>query len=111
MREVRAASRVERVMQIRTVFIIAMMRDMGDELSAYKIANAIGMRPQSPQFRDILSSMVRDGDLTCRAVQTKSTGVGNGVRFYYKLAQDIQPKKREIAIKANGKQVGQLELF
>jgi len=111
MREVRAMRRAGRKNQIRLAFMFMIEKGYGDEMSAYDIARKIDLRPQSPNFRDILSGMVRDGELTCRAVDNVRKSTAVKAKFVYKLAKYEPPKKREIAIKANGRQVGQLELF
>jgi hypothetical protein len=111
MREVRALNRAGRINQIILCFEIAISRGLGNEMSAYDIAEKIGMRAQSPAFREHLKAAVDDGVLTCREVQTGRKAVNGGVKFMFALKNVIAPKKREVAIKANGKQVGQLELF
>lgn len=111
MRDVRAMSRAGRINQIVIAFQQSIKRGAGDEMTAYDIAFKIGMRAESPAFRDHLKAALDEGVLTCREVQTKRTGVNGGIRFMYKLAQEIQPKKREIAVKKAGVKVGQMELF
>ena len=111
MGQVKAASRAAREGMILMAFALEQQRWNNNELSAYDIARKIGMTPTSPRFRDILSTMVKDGKLHAFECKTKSTGVNNGVRFVYRVPQSYEPKKREIAIKSNGRAVGQLELF
>lgn len=111
MREVRSLSRAGRRNQIRLAFCFMIEKGYGDEMTAYDIARKIDLRPQSPNFRDILSGMVRDGELLCRAVDHTKMSKAVQSKFMYRLPDAGKPKKREVAIKANGKQVGQLELF
>jgi len=111
MGQIKAASRGARENMIVMAFTLSEQRTGSNELTAYDIAFKIGMRAEGPRFRDILSTMVMSGKLLCREVQTKSTGVNGGVRFVYRLAEKVAPKKREVAIKANGKQIGQLRLI
>lgn len=111
MRDVRALNRAGRVNQIEVAFQQAIKRGAGDEMSAYSIAYHIGMRAQSPAFRDHLKAALDQGVITCREVQTKSTGINGGVRFMYKLVQEKQPKKREIPVSNKGVQIGQIRLF
>lgn len=108
---VKAASRGARESMIQIAFLLSAQRTGANELTAYDIARKIGMTAQSPRFRDILSTMVISGKLHVREVQTKSTGVNGGVRFMYRIDESLLPKKREVAIKANGKQIGQLSLI
>lgn len=111
MRDVRALSRAGRINQIIVVFEQSIKRGAGDELTAYDIANKIGMRPQSPAFRDHLKAALDEKVITCREVKTNRLNINGGVKFVYKLAQDKTPKKREIKINKNGRPAGQLELF
>lgn len=111
MREIRALGRAGRRNQIRLAFLFMIEKGYGDEMSSYEIARKIDLRPQSPNFRDILSGMVKDGELTCRAVELPQSSKAVSAKFMYKLAKYEPPKKREIEVKRNGKQVGQLELF
>lgn len=110
MREVRAMSRVGRRNQILLAFAIKIKNGLGDEMSAYEIARKIDLRPTSPNFRDLLSQMVMDGLLKCREVPNY-TGFGKRVKFMYTSAEKLEPEKRKINVRANGKQAGQLELF
>lgn len=109
--EVRAASRAARENMIRIAISLSMKHGNGDELTAYQIANKIGMRPQSPRFRDILSTMVRDGKLLCREVGDCNLPKSGGKRFMYSLPKSMQPVRREVVIKSGGVPVGQLSLF
>jgi len=109
--EVRAASRAARENMVRIAISLSIKNGNGDELSAYQIANKIGMRPQSPRFRDILSTMVRDGKLICREVQDCNLPRSGGRRFMYSLPKEAQPAKREVTVKRGGVPVGQLSLF
>lgn len=111
MNEVRALSRAGRLNQIVLAFQLSIKRGSGDEMSAYSIAHHIGMRAQSPAFRDHLKAAVDDGLLTVREIQTTSTGINGGIRFMYKLVADRQPQEREVKIKKAGVQVGQMRLF
>jgi hypothetical protein len=111
MREVRALSRVGRINQIHVAFEQSIKRGAGDEMSAYSIAELIGMRAQSPAFRDHLKAALDSGLITCREVQTKSTGINGGVRFMYKLVETKAPKKRELPVNKAGVKIGQLSLF
>lgn len=111
MREVRSLGRAGRKNQIRLAFLYMAEKGYGNEMSAYEIARKIDLRPQSPNFRDILSGMVEDGELLCRSVENLRGSTAIKSKFLYRLPETIKPKKREIAINANGKQVGQMELF
>lgn len=111
MREVRAMNRAGRENQIVMVFTLMIERGQGDELGSYAIARQIGMRGQSPSFRDILAVMVRDGKLKLRVVQTNRKAINEGRMYMYSLGNAPQPKKREIKVKVNGVQVGQLRLI
>lgn len=111
MREVRAASRAGRKNQIIMAFKFMIEKGNGDEMTSYEIARKIDLRPQSPNFRDLLAGLVMDGTLACRAVGTVTFKGKERQTFLYKLVGDYDPPKREIAINKNGKQVGQMELF
>ena len=104
-------SRAERKWQVKQAIAISNQRGMGSELTAYRIARALGMKPSMHVTR-ILAEMVASGDLKCRKVVGRP---GRWDTFVYSWPEyevfNSAPKKREIAIKANGKQVGQLELF
>lgn len=111
MGQVKAASRGARENMIQIAFLLSAQRTGSNELTAYEIAAKIGMTPQSPRFRDILSTMAKDGKLTVREVKTNSTGVNGGVRFIYRLADHLLPEKRQIPIKKKGQNVDQMSLF
>jgi len=116
MREVRSLGRAGRKNQIVLAFRFMIEKGYGDEMTAYDIARKIDLRPQSPNFRDLLAGLVMDGTLTCRAVGevtlgNKKQGAKQRSKFMYKLAKYEPPVKREIPIKANGRQVGQMSLF
>lgn len=104
-------SRVDRKKQIIMTIALSVQRGNGDELTSYRIARALGMKPDK-NVRGMLSEMVRDGQLECR-IQTKRSNRWDTV--LYKLSDSILPsahiKPREISVKKNGKQVGQLRLF
>jgi len=107
MRQVRALSRAGRRNQVMIAFAIQIKNGLGDEMTAYDIARKIDLRPTSPNFRDIISQMVMDGLLKVREVQKD----GRWNTFLYSPARKIEPEKRTVQIRANGKQAGQLELF
>lgn len=111
MREVRSMNRAGRRNQVLMAFALQIQNGQGDEMTAYEIARKIDLRPQSPNFRDLLSQMVMDGLLKCRECESGRPGINGGRMFMYSPAVAIEPKKRAVAIRANGKQVGQLELF
>lgn len=104
-------SRAERRSQIVTTLLLRIQRGQGDEMTMYQMAHALGMKP-SGHLANIMADCVVSGKLKCRRIANP----GKWDTFYYSLSPDFldlnfAPKKREIAIKANGKQVGQLELF
>lgn len=109
--EVRAASRAARETMIKMAFHVSMRNGNGDELTAYQIANKIGMRPQSPRFRDILSAMVRDGKLTMRELSKCNLPKSGGVRWIYKLGKELEPAKRDVPIKSGGVVLAQMSMF
>lgn len=111
MREIRAASRADRMNQVIMAFHLVIEKGYGDELTAYDIARKIGMRAQSPSFRDVLKHMMDMEILKCREVQTKSTGVAGGKRYYYSLTAHNRPEPRRVNIKKNGKVIDQMRLF
>lgn len=111
MAEVKAMSRAGRFNQIKMAIALHHQRTNAPELSAYDIARKIGMRAESPQFRGILSDMVRDGQLAMRVVDTSSTNKVAKFKAWYSLIDADTPKKREVAIKSKGKLVGQMRLF
>lgn len=103
--------RAERKTQIKMTIALSIQRGNGDELTSYRIARALGMKPSMHVTR-ILAEMVASGELNCRVATKRS---GRWDTYLYSLpkgeADKESPKKREVVIKANGKQVGQLELF
>lgn len=111
MSEVKAMSRAGRVNQIKMALLLSFQRTGQSELSAYDIARKIGMRAESPRFREILSGMVRDGEIKMRAVQNDKTNKVARFKGWYSLNENDQPKKREIAIKTKGQVVDQMRLF
>jgi len=104
-------NRAGRYNQILMAFSLRVQRGMGNEMTSYEIAKQIDLRPTSPNFRAILSEMVRDGKLKCRAVDSKKGGEVRGTMFMYRPTFDEMLKTRRVEVKKNGKQVGQLELF
>lgn len=110
MREVRSMNRAGRRNQILMAFAIKIKNGLGDEMTAYEIARKIDLRPTSPNFRALLHGMVEDGLLIKRECEN-STPFGDSAKAYYRPAEVLQPEKRTVSIRANGKQVGQMELF
>lgn len=88
-------------------FAIQIKHGLGDEMTAYEIARKIDLRATSPNFRDLLSQMTMDGLLKVREIEQS----GRWTTKMYSPVVVIDPKKRTISVRANGKQVGQLELF
>lgn len=111
MREVRSMSRAGRRNQILIAFAIQIKHGLGDEMSAYDIARKIDLRPTSPNFRDLLSGMVMDGLLKVREIENSARSIGGKPTFMYSPTKQEKVEKRSVVIRANGKQVGQLELF
>ena len=111
MREVRAMSRAGRRNQIMIAFAIQIKHGLGDEMTAYEIARKIDLRPTSPNFRDLISQMVKDGFLKCREIEKEGRGIKGNATFIYSPAKPIEAEKRKVNVRANGKQAGQLELF
>lgn len=111
MREVRSMSRAGRRNQILIAFAIQIKHGLGDEMSAYDIARKIDLRPTSPNFRDLLSGMVMDGLLKVRQIENSARAIKGKPTFMYSPTKQEKVEKRSVAIRANGKQVGQLELF
>lgn len=111
MREVRAMSRAGRRNQILLAFAIQIKNGLGDCMTAYQIARKIDLRPTSPNFRALLNGMVEDGLLLANVSEENTTPFGDRFKMIYRPAEDMRPKKREVTVKKNGKQVGQLELF
>lgn len=111
MREVRAMNREGRRNQVLMAFAIQIQRGFGNTMTAYDIARKIDLRPTSPNFRAILKAMVDDG-LLIKIEDEKSPKIVNGNKpQLYVPAKEIKPVKRHVSVRANGKQVGQLELF
>lgn len=104
-------SRAERKTQIVMTIALSIQRGQGDELTSYRIARALGMKPSMHVTR-ILAEMVAEKKLLCRKVTGRS---GRWDTYVYSLpnldVMCIHQNKRQIAIKSNGKQVGQMELF
>lgn len=104
-------SRAERKVQIKMTIALSIQRGNGDELTSYRIARAIGMKP-SQHVTQILAEMVASGGLKCRM---DSNRPGRWNTYWYSLPEgsvyEMASKKRQISVKSNGKQVGQLELF
>ena len=104
-------SRAERKTQALMTIALSMQRGQGDELTSYRIARALGMKP-SMHVTQILAEMVAEKKLVCRKVTGRS---GRWDTYVYSLPNldvlRIHQNKREVVIKKNGKQVGQLELF
>lgn len=111
MREVRAMDRAGRINQIKMALLLHEQRTNANELTAYDIARKIGMRAQSPRFRDILSGMVRDKQIRLRTVPTGSENKVAAFKAFYSLFDQDKPQKREVAIKRKGVAVGQMGLF
>jgi hypothetical protein len=111
MREVRAMSRAGRRNQILLAFAIQIKHGLGDTMSAYEIARKIDLRPTSPNFRDILNQMVLDGLLIEMDSGENKNGFLGNVKKLYRPAEELKPEKRSVSVRANGKQVGQLDLF
>lgn len=111
MREVRSMNREGRRNQILLAFAIQIKHGQGNVMTAYDIARKIDLRPTSPNFRSLLSQMVNDG-LLIRIDDEKSTKKVKGkTPQLYLPAKDIKPAKRHVAVRANGQQIGQLEMF
>jgi len=110
MREVRSLSRAGRRNQILLAFAFKIRNGLGDEMSSYEIARKIDLRPTSPNFRDLLSGMVKDGLLKCREVENH-TGFGDKAKFMYSPANPVKSDERSVPVKSKGKAVGQLEMF
>jgi len=104
-------SRAERKWQVKQTIALSIQRGQGDELTSYRIARALGMKP-SMHVTQILAEMVAEGQLTCRKVTGRSGRWDTYLYSWPEYATFNNPsKKREVSIKKNGKQVGQLELF
>jgi hypothetical protein len=100
-------SRAGRRNQVLIAFAIQIKHGLGNEMTAYEIARKIDLRPTSPNFRDLLANMVMDGILSCREIEQQ----GRWKTFLYSPTQSFEPEKRTVSIRANGKQIGQMELF
>lgn len=100
-------SRAGRRNQVLIAFAIQIKHGLGNEMTAYEIARKIDLRPTSPNFRDLLANMVYDGILQCREIEQ----TGRWKTVMYSPTQAFEPEKRKVAIRANGKQIGQMELF
>lgn len=111
MTEVRSMNRAGRRNQILLAFAIQIRNGQGDEMTAYDIARKIGLRPTSPNFRDLISNMVMDGLLKCRQAPKDGRSVAGKPRFIYSPVAGLKPEGRTVKIRANGKQAGQMELF
>jgi len=90
---------------------LSMQRGQGHELTAYRIARAIGMKP-SQHVTQMCAELCAEGKLRCRVDSKRE---GRWMTYWYALPDgatiENREKKRQIAVKSNGKQVGQLELF
>lgn len=104
-------SRAERKVQVKMTIALSIQRGQGNELTSYRIARALGMKP-SMHVTQILAEMVAEQSLTCRKVTGRS---GRWDTYVYSLSEremnGFEPKKREVAIKRKGVSVGQLSLF
>lgn len=104
-------SRAERKWQVKQAIAISIQRGNGTELTSYRIARALGMKPSMHVTR-ILAEMVAEGQLACRKVTGRSGRWDTYVYSWPEYEKFNAPQnKREIAIKSKGKAVGQLELF
>lgn len=104
-------SRADRKKQVIMTIALSEYKKMGDELTSHRIARAIGMKP-GRHCNQLLAEMVSENMLECREIPAVP---GKYAHYMYRLSSKdhkIYPtKSREIQVKKNGKQVGQLELF
>lgn len=104
-------SRADRKKQVIMTIALSIQRGNGDELTSYRIARALGMKP-SLHVTQILAEMVAEEKLKCRKVENRP---GRWATYLYTLSDSVKPsahiQPREISVKKNGKQVGQLELI
>jgi len=104
-------SRGERYTQIMMTLLMRAKRGQGDEMTMYQVARALGMKP-STHVSKILAEMCARGKLTCR----KGKQSGRWDTYFFKLHErysdaGAKAEPRHINVRANGRQVGQLELF
>lgn len=114
MRPVKALSRAGRENQIIMCLALKKMRGGGNGRTAYDIAKQIDMHPNAPRFRDILSTMVRDGKLRLELIDNSRQGCIAKAGWYTLPEIDIKPtkgKSRNIPVKKNGQTVGQMTLW
>lgn len=101
-------SKEERKVMIVTMFAIAIQNGGERWLTPYQIARRIGMT-NCPSFRHFMTELEDEGQIVRREM-TKH-GRWNGHQFSLTPGTFTEPKKRTIALKVNGKQEGQLELW
>lgn len=99
---------VERKTMILTVLAVAIQNGENRWLTPYQLSRRIGMS-NCPSFRHFITEMEADGLLVRR--EMSKNGRWKGHEFSLAPGAFIEPKKRSIPIKQNGKAIGQMELF
>lgn len=111
MREVRAMNRAGRINQIKLAILEYHRRSQNPYMTAYEIANSIGMRPQSPAYRNHLKAAVEGGHIAVTEGVSAKKGVCGGKVFLYSLSEGEKPSPKKVPVKSKGVLIGQLELF
>lgn len=111
MQEVRALSRAGRHNQILLYLGERVRKQLGNGATAYAIAKAIGMRPQSPAFRQHLKSMVDEGKLIAEDRTMPGRWAGKWYSLPEATVKSYAPKARVVVEKKTSKNTMQLKLF
>jgi hypothetical protein len=101
-------TRDERKTMIVTVFTIAIQKGEERWLTPYQVARRIGMT-NCPTFRHFMSELESEGQLVRR--EMLKPGRWKGHQFSLAPGTFVEPRKRTIAVRMNGKQAEQLEMF
>lgn len=104
----KAYSRAERQTMIIQTLAIDVQHGREPRCTVASMARRLGLEP-STHLRKIMNEMVEDGRLNAVSQPHRP----NRDKWVYLLPRGSyqEPRKRAIALKLNGKSVGQLELF
>jgi len=104
-------SRAERKQQVIQTLILRIKRGSGAEITMYKLARALGLKP-STHFTNILNEVVKEGFLWKRELVGRPDKWNT---FYYSLTSDYvrnnQVVFRDVPIKTKGVHVDQMRMF
>ena len=121
----KAFSRGVRKLHIMQVFLKRFEDEEPSEMTSVQVARSLNLEP-SFHIRGLLAELVSEGSLKVRKVidnrgQNLKVGQGgnapksDGGMYLFSLSDkaraDAEKKVREVPVKVNGKQAGQLRLF